>query len=270
MARLKLLIQYDGASFCGWQRQAEAPGRRRSVQAVIEDGIARLLNLNPEEERIRLTAAGRTDTGVHARAMPAHFDCPQPIPAARLPLALNKFLPAEVSVFSAQEVAADFDARRDARLRWYRYQVRLSSAREPLGPRAWQVWKPIDLERILEALPLLEGKHDFAGFRSSDCQASRTILTMRQVRLAARSDLLAFDFKCRSFLHHQVRFMVGSLMALGTGQLTPEGLLRIRDAFDRPQLAACAPPHGLCLMGVGYAPEECDSLINENPPPPSF
>jgi tRNA pseudouridine38-40 synthase len=270
MQRIKLVVQYDGSPFCGLQRQAEGPGRKPSVQGVLEHALGILFKLKSEDPVLRISAAGRTDAGVHARAMPMQFDCPFAIPAERLPVALNKFLPESVSVHSAEAVGFEFDVRHSARLRWYRYQVRLQSRREPLGPRAWQVWKPVDLAKVEAGLPLLLGRHDFAGFRSSNCQSARTVLVMRQASMRRAGDLLAFDFKCRSFLHHQVRFMVGSLMALGRGLLSMEGLLRIRDEFDRPQLAACAPAHGLCLMGVGYTPEECDAVLAEDPEPPNF
>jgi tRNA pseudouridine38-40 synthase len=119
-------------------------------------------------------------------------------------------------------------------------------------------------------LGLLHGAHDFRGFRSSQCQAPRTELTMQGVRMTRGGDLIALDFKCRSFLHHMIRFMTGTLVAMGLGQLDEVRLLRIRDQGERPQLVYCAPPEGLCLMGVAYSEAERQALLDAAPQPPSF
>ena len=259
--RLKLIVQYDGADFQGWQIQPDGP----SIQQTIEEALGCLV-----EHPVRVQAAGRTDSGVHALAMPVQFETVHPIPAANLPVALAKYLPDAISVLSAAEVAPDFDVRRKAILRWYRYQILLSPMRRPLGPRAWVIHRPLDLDAIYEGQALLAGEHDFQGFRSSQCQARRTRLTLEQATLTQGKDLIALDFKCRSFLQHMIRLMVGSLVAMGQGQLSRERLLRIRDTGDRPQLILCAPPQGLCLMGVAYDEEERRALLEACPRPPSF
>jgi tRNA pseudouridine38-40 synthase len=146
----------------------------------------------------------------------------------------------------------------------------MASHRRPLGPRAWRVHRPLDLDAMEEALGELAGRHDFSGFRSSQCQARRTVLDLEQATLMPAGELIALDFKCRSFLHHMIRFMVGTLISVGLGQIDLKRLRRIRDKGERPQLVLCAPPEGLCLMAVGYAPEECEAIRAARPAPPSF
>ncbi|MCE5229691.1 tRNA pseudouridine(38-40) synthase TruA [bacterium] len=261
LRRIKLTLQYDGSAFLGWQSQENGP----TVQSAIETAIESITG-----GHVRVHAAGRTDTGVHALAMPAHFDLEHTIPVERLALALNHFLPEAVSVLSAEEVAPAWDARRSAIMRWYRYQILRARVRQPLGPRAWQVWHPLDLDSMNEALTLLQGDHDFSGFRSSQCQSRRTRLTLEEASLTAAGDLLAIDFKCRSFLHHMVRFMVGTVVAMGLGKIDRDRMLLIRDKGQRPQLIYCAPPEGLCLMQVGYGEDERKEILNAHPTPPSF
>lgn len=261
LRRIKLILQYDGSAFLGWQSQAAGT----TVQAAVEAAIHAITGA-----RVRVHAAGRTDTGVHARAMPAHFDLDHTIPAERLAVALNHFLPPAVSVLAAEEAAPAFDARRGAILRWYRYQILRARMRRPLGARVWQVWHPLDLDAMADALSLLRGEHDFSGFRSSQCQSRRTRLLLEEASMTMEGDLLAIDFKCRSFLHHMVRFMVGTVVAMGLGKIDRERLLLIRDKGQRPQLVYCAPPEGLCLMGVGYNEEQRRDILEAHPAPPSF
>ena len=261
LRRIKILVQFDGAPYQGWQFQATGP----TLQQTLEEALGKMMG-----RPLRVIAAGRTDTGVHAAAMPVHFDTDHPIPVDRLPIAMTQFLPPSISILSAEEIAPDFDVRRHARLRWYRYQILSARLPRPLGPRAWQVHRPLELAAIEEGLNLLRGHHDFRGFRSSQCQAGRTELTMQEASLTRAGDLLALDFKCRSFLHHMIRFMAGTLVAMGHGQIDRARLLRIRDEGDRPQLIYCAPPQGLCLMGVAYSEVECEQLLAAHPAPPSF
>lgn len=259
--RIKLIVQYDGRGYCGWQRQPSDP----TVQATLEGGLSKLLG-----QPIRVFAAGRTDTGVHAAAMPVHFDCVHGIPAENIPVAVSKFLPEAISVLSAEAAGADFDARRQAIMRWYRYQVLQTAIRRPLGPRAWHVYRALDLGAMEAGLGILRGHHDFSGFRSSECQARRTELTLEQASMRVEGDLIAFDFKCRSFLHHMIRFMVGTLISLGHGQMDLERVRRILERGERPELILCAPPEGLCLMAVGYDEMERTAILEAQPGAPSF
>jgi tRNA pseudouridine38-40 synthase len=259
--RIRLTVQYDGARYHGLQSQCDRP----TVQLRLEQAIEHFLGCF-----VRVHAAGRTDAGVHALAMPVRIDIDHPIPAGNLPFVLNARLPDDISVLEAIDVAPDFEVRRHALIRWYRYQVRLSTLREPLGARAWRINRPLNLAAMAPALAMLEGDHDFSGFRSSECQAKRTLLTLQQARMTEHDDMLVFDFKCRSFLHHMIRFVVGTMVSLGYGKIDVPRLLRILDDGQRPQLILCAPPHALCLMAVGYTEAEQQAILAANPAPPSF
>lgn len=258
--RIRMTIQYDGSECRGFQAQAHGS----TVQQTLEEAIFKLTGV-----AVRVTSAGRTDAGVHAMALPVHFDLDHPVPADRLRFALHKFLPPWLSVLSAED-APGFDARRHAVLRWYRYQILTGRIHRPLGPRGWYVHHCLDTGAMEAGLALLHGDHDFSGFRSSKCQATRTQLTMQEARLTLADGMIVLDFKCRSFLHHMVRFMAGTLAAMGRGQIDEARLLRIRDAGERPQLIYCAPPQGLCLLAVAYTEAERLAILNAHPAPPSF
>lgn len=261
MNRIKLTIEFDGAPFSGWQVQK----RGSSVQEVLETAIERALG-----ERVRVHAAGRTDAGVHALAMVAHFDTANAIPVDKIPNALGAHLPDEVAVTSAESVPPEFDARRDATLRWYRYQISLDRRQHPLGPRAWRLRGRLDLKRTRAALAHFRGEHDFQGFRSSQCSAKRTLLTMREARLVKVGDLVAIDFKCRSFLQRMVRMMVGAAIAAGQGRIEPGLVGEILRTGDRPHTIKSAPAEGLCLMQIAYSKEEEKAILAAHPAPPSF
>ena len=179
--RVRMTVQYDGAGFHGWQRQKNAV----SVQSTLEEALGKLLGEMP-----RVFAAGRTDTGVHALAMPVHFDTPHPIPAQKLPFALAQFLPPGISVLAADDAPQGFDARRGAIMRWYRFQILTTRLRHPLGPRAWHVHRRLDVAAMQEGIALLRGQHDFKGFRAAQCPALRTVLTMRQEAMAVMAGML--------------------------------------------------------------------------------
>lgn len=259
--RIKLTIEYDGRPFTGWQRQSHAP----SVQGVIEKALKKVL-----QHAVLLQGAGRTDSGVHALAQVAHFDTTSPIPVNKIPRALPGYLPPEVSILKAEEVSLEFDARRDAQLRWYRYQIEVGSIRHPLGPRAWKIFRPPDQKKMERALEKLKGRHDFSGFRAAACTAERTVLTMKQASLVRSGDVIAIDFKCQSFLQRMVRLMVGAVVSVGEDKLTPKDISSILTTCERPSDVRAAPPQGLCLMRIAYSPEEAEEILNLNPPPPSF
>lgn len=274
MARYALHLEYDGEPFAGWQRQEGST----SVQETVERALAKLLG-----RPVVLHGAGRTDAGVHARQMVAHFDAELPMPADRLPLALGRDLPHSVAVRGAREVAPDFDARRDARMRWYRYQILRDRRRRALLPRAWRPLGALDLAAMREATAALEGEFDFEGFRATGCTAPRTILTMRAARSRFDPDsdahdfgadpdagIVSLDFKCRSFLRRQVRLMVGGIVACGLGRMTPTEFARILETRERDERVVAAPPEGLCLMRIAYAPEEVERLLSADPPAPAF
>ena len=259
--RIRLTIEYDGGAFAGWQKQA----RGESVQEGVERALVKVL-----KHGVTLHGAGRTDAGVHALDMVAHFDTANRMPADRLPLALAGFLPEGISVVAAEDAAADFDARGDAILRWYRYQIQLTRTAHPLGAHAWRVYWPLDRDKIRKALARLEGRHDFTGFRVSTCAAQRTLLTLEEASLSERGDVIAVDFKCRSFLQRMVRLMVGAIVGVGAGRLSIKELVRILDSGERPNTIRSAPAEGLCLMRIAYTAEEAENILTDHPPPPSF
>lgn len=256
-----MTVQFDGADWAGWQIQPSQP----TVQGALNTALERLLG-----HPVNVKAAGRTDAGVHALAMPVQFDTEHPIPAGNLRGALSKFLPGSIGVLETREAEPGFDVRRSAILRWYRYQIQNTPLRRPLGPRVWRVPQPLDFDAIEHGLEMLRGTHDFEGFRSSQCQAPRTVLTMEQAVMTRSGDLIALDFKCRSFLHHMIRFLTGTLVTMGHGKLDEARMLRILEHGDRPVLARCAPPEGLSLMNVAYTAPQREAILVARPAPPSF
>lgn len=279
MRRIKLTIEFDGSAFEGWQVQAAG---RPSVEAALSGALAKVLG-----HEVCLRGAGRTDSGVHARGMTAHFDTERNIPADKLGQAVLGKLPDSLSIVRAEDVAPDFDARRDARLRWYRYQIQAGGPPHPLGPRCWRVRGKLDPVAMEKALEALKGDHDFRGFRSRQCSAKRTQLTMLEASMmrtspmagtekrrsrpaAVEGELFAIDFKCRSFLMRMVRLMVGGVVAAGQGKLDAADIRRILKTGERPPVVRSAPAHGLCLMAVGYEDEERQTILTAHPPPPSF
>lgn len=261
MRRIKLEIEFDGEPFEGWQRQSRAP----SVQGELERALGEAV-----KHAVTLHGAGRTDSGVHARGMVAHFDTTNPIPAERLPLALRGKIPKEISVVRAEEADAEFDARRDAVLRWYRYQILQSPRDHPLGPRAWIVRRPLDVDRMRRVVEAFAGEHDFVGFRTSQCTAKRTRLTMEEASVTEAGELLAIDFKCRSFLQRMVRLMVGAVVAAGDGKVTDKEIREVLRTGRRPAIIRSVPAHGLCLMGIAYDEAERANILTQKPNPPSF
>ncbi len=245
MARYRLTIEYDGASYSGWQRQANGP----SVQQALEEAIARFAGAAP-----RVAGAGRTDAGVHARGQVAHVDLDCEWVGWRLREAINAHLADErVSVVDAAPVAADFDARRSAVARHYRYVV--INRRAPLvfeRGRAWLVKKPLDVAAMHEAAQVLIGRHDFSTFRDAQCQANSPWRTLDYFRVEADGETIRFDVGARSFLHRQVRSMVGSLIEVGHGKWTFADFRAALEAADRSRCGPVAPPDGLYLERVDY------------------
>jgi tRNA pseudouridine38-40 synthase len=271
--RIKITVEFDGGAFQGWQVQGAG---RPSVEAALARALGGALG-----HEVKLTGAGRTDSGVHALGMTAHFDTTTPIPVEKLSGAAAGMLPASVAIVRAEEAAGDFDARRDAVLRWYRYQIQVGGPPHPLGPRCWRVREALDVEAMEAGLAILGGDHDFRGFRASQCTAKRTQLTMEEASLTraagtagsghrAEGELLAIDFKCRSFLMRMVRLMVGAVVAAGRGRLGAGDIRRILESGERPHTVRSAPAEGLCLMAVAYTEDERRSVLTRHPPPPSF
>jgi tRNA pseudouridine38-40 synthase len=244
MANLKLVVEYDGTGYCGWQRQSARP----SLQGELEAALGRLL-----QEDIKVTAAGRTDAGVHALGQVVNFRTARAMPPERIPRAVNRLLPRQIAVKCAQEVGDDFHARRMAISR--RYQYTILNRDEPsalLGRFAYQTGGPLDVAAMREAASGLVGEHDFAAFQAAGSPTASTVRRLRALRAARLGDLVIVVLEADSFLYHMARIMVAALLAVGRGELEPQGVGRIREAGDRARIGPAAPPHGLCLVRVTY------------------
>jgi tRNA pseudouridine38-40 synthase len=245
MPRYKLTIEYDGTPFVGWQIQANGV----SVQGVLTEAIAAFAG-----ERVSVGGAGRTDAGVHALAQVAHVDLAKAWDTDTVRDALTAHLrPHPVAVVAAERAAPDFDARFSAVKRHYRY--RIVNRRPDLTlerGRAWRVPKPLDEAAMHAAAQRLIGKHDFTTFRDTECQAKSPVKTLDQLDVVRDGDEVRVITSARSFLHSQVRSMVGSLVAVGEGRWSADDLSAALAARDRAACAAVAPPEGLYLVKVDY------------------
>lgn len=244
--RYKLTLEYDGGPFSGWQRLGEGP----SVQGAVEDAVEKLTGA-----RADVTGSGRTDAGVHARAQVAHVDIEMAFPAPqRLADALNAHLrPHPIAVLGAEETSSDFHARFDAVRRVYTYKI--VCRRAPLTVQrgyVWRVPRPLDIAAMDEAAQRLVGQHDFTTFRDSQCQAKSPVKTLDVATVRSEESGASCTFEARSFLHRQVRSMVGTLVEVGLGKLSAQGLADSLAARDRARCGPVAPPDGLYLMRVDY------------------
>jgi tRNA pseudouridine38-40 synthase len=245
MPRYKLTIEYDGAPFVGWQMQENG----LSVQAVLAAAIAAFCG-----DSVEVRGAGRTDAGVHATGQVAHVDLARSWDTDTVRDAINAHLrPHPVAVLAAEAVAADFDARFSATRRHYRYRIVNRRAGLALDRRhAWRIGRPLDAAAMQAAAQRLVGKHDFSTFRASECQAKSPVKTLERLDVERHGDEVRIHASARSFLHTQVRSMVGSLALVGEGRWSGDDLARALDARDRAACGPVAPPDGLYLVGVDY------------------
>src|ERR1700744_3633451 len=245
MPRYKLTIEYDGTPFIGWQTQDSGA----SVQGVLTDAVEAFAG-----ERVVVAGAGRTDTGVHALGQVAHIDLSKDWGVSNVRDAINFHLrPRLVSVLTAEQVAADFDARFSAVKRHYLYRIVNRRADLTLEQnRAWRVPRPLDADAMHEAAQRLIGKHDFTTFRSTECQAKSPLKTLDRLDVVRDGDEVRVTASARSFLQHQVRSMVGSLVHVGEGKWSADDLASALAARDRTACGQVAPPHGLYLVRVDY------------------
>ncbi len=245
MPRYRLTVEYDGTGFVGWQRQPTGS----SIQQALEDAVFGLC-----QQRLDVTAAGRTDAGVHALAQVAHVDLPRDYTADTVRDALNFHLHGKtVVVIEAAAAAPDFHARFSAIGRTYLY--RILNRRAPSGlnrTRVWWVPAPLDLDAMAEGATKLLGHHDFSSFRASECQAQSPVKTLDVLSIVRQDDELHVRAEARSFLHHQVRNMVGTLKLVGEGKWTPDDVASALAAKDRKRAGPTAPASGLYLTGVKY------------------
>jgi tRNA pseudouridine38-40 synthase len=245
MPRYKLLIEYDGTPFVGWQVQGSAP----SVQGALADAIEAFCG-----ERVRVRGAGRTDAGVHALGQVGDVDLAQPWDAATVRDAINAHLrPRPIAVIAAEAVPDTFDARFSAVQRNYRYRVVNRRADLAIDRnRAWRVARPLDERAMHSAAQHLVGRHDFTTFRHAQCQAKSPVKTLDQLDVVRAGDEVTIAASARSFLHTQVRSMVGALVAVGEGRWSETDLIDALAARDRAACATVAPPEGLYLVRVDY------------------
>ena len=249
MTRFALAIEYDGRPFMGWQRQAHGP----SVQGAIEQAAHGVTG-----ETVAVHAAGRTDAGVHALGMRAHLDIAKPIAPFRLMEALNARLrPAPVAILGCEAAADDWHARFSCTGRAYVY--RIVNRRAPLTHErglAWQVPQPLDAEAMRAAAGHLVGRHDFTTFRSVHCQAESPVKTLDSLEVRRIGETIEIEAAARSFLHHQVRSMVGCLQLVGRGRWSVQDIADTLQARDRAALGFNAPPDGLYFVKALYPPSE--------------
>ncbi|HUI35031.1 MAG TPA: tRNA pseudouridine(38-40) synthase TruA [Stellaceae bacterium] len=245
MPRYKLTIEYDGTGLVGWQRQPNG----LSVQAALESAVEQFCG-----EKATVHGAGRTDAGVHALAQVAHVDLAREYPPDTIRSALNHFLrPAAISVLAVETVAPDFDARRSAIGRVYRYRI-LNRRPPPMldRMRVWHVAPPLNLVAMQAGAAHLVGKHDFSTFRDSLCQAKSPVKTLDALDVTQSGDEIHIEARARSFLHHQVRNMAGTLKLVGLGQWAPGDVAAALAARDRRAGGPTAPAEGLYLVAVCY------------------
>jgi tRNA pseudouridine38-40 synthase len=244
MRTIRLTIEYDGTAYVGWQIQANG----MAVQQVVESALARVLG-----EPVRLISSGRTDAGVHARGMVAHFTTHRDLPMAAYRDGVNRFLPKDVAVRAAAEAETGFHARFSATGKWYRYSICQAPVRSPLAARiSWHLRAALDQQAMLEAAAAFVGCHDFAAFRASGCDAVTTVRRIYAVELSRQEELLHIDVKGSGFLRHMVRIMVGTLVEIGQDRMNVADLRRLLAGGSREDAGKTAPPQGLCLMEVWY------------------
>jgi len=243
--RYKLTIEYDGAGFVGWQRQANG----LSVQEALETAIARFCG-----KRVTVHGAGRTDAGVHALGQTAHLDLTKMVPPKVLRSAVNHHLrPAAISILAAEPASDDFDARLSATCRVYLYRILNRRAPPALERgRVWHVAPPLDIAAMCEGARHLIGHHDFSTFRDSLCQANSPLKTLDALDLHRMGDEIHIEARARSFLHRQVRNMAGTLKLVGLGRWHPDHVARALAARDRRAGGPTAPPDGLYLVEIRY------------------
>ena len=243
--RILITIEYNGGPFVGWQRQDNGP----SIQAAIEDAAKAFIHAP-----VAVAGAGRTDAGVHATGQAAHIDVPEKFTANQVMDALNAhLLSVPVTIRSATEVPKDFHARFSATGR--RYLYRILSRRQPPALDAGRVWhhrNRLDIALMTRAAKHLLGRHDFTSFRASQCQAESPLRTLDRLDIEANSDEIHIYAEARSFLHHQVRNIAGTLAFVGTGKWHPDYVKTALEAVDRSAAGPTAPAHGLYLIGVNY------------------
>ncbi len=244
MTTICLTIEYDGTDYVGWQVQPNGV----SVQQVLEEALEKISG-----EKIRLHSSGRTDAGVHARGMVAHFRTDRPLPLSAYREGVNGLIPADVAVRDAAYAADDFHARFSALGKWYRYTIYNAPVRSPLEARtSWHIRGRLDEEAMAEGAAAFVGCHDFSAFRGTGCASKTTVREVFSVEMVREGQLLHVDVKGSGFLKNMVRVMVGTLFEIGLGKMTVVDLRQLLQGGGRDQAGRTAAASGLCLMKVWY------------------
>ena len=245
MPRYKIIIEYDGTNISGWQIQPDTS----SIQQFIQDAIESF-----SQEKIAIHAAGRTDAGVHATGQVAHFDLKKNFPTHVVQSAINYFLrPNLIVIISCEIVDDSFHARFSAIKRHYRYEVLNRQAPAALGVnKMWHVREPLDMNAMQEAANILVGSHDFTSFRAAQCQGKSPLKTIDEISIYREGEKILFIVKAKSFLHHMVRNIVGTLILVGTGKWCVEDVHKALEAKDRRQAGPTAPACGLYFTKIDY------------------
>ena len=240
---VKLTVEYDGTDYHGWQRQTNAP----TVQQAMEEGIASLVG-----HAVALHGSGRTDAGVHALGQVANFHTSSAIPAEQLPHAINAHVPRDIVVLRAEDASPDFHARYSAKRKTYRYSILCRPVRPAVGAR-YVHWDrgPLDADRICLAAARFLGEHDFATFKTHSI-GEGSVRTVYRSEVAVAGDRIEYSVTANGFLYNMVRAMVGTLLEVGKGKLSPDDVARLLERRDRTRAGPTAPARGLCLMSVEY------------------
>lgn len=255
VSKIKLTLEYDGTDYVGWQWQPNGP----SLQAEVEGALAKLF-----KQPVRVSASGRTDAGVHALGQTATFTPPLELPLRAYVAGLTSILPRDIAVIDAREVPDDFDARRAALGKRYRYRILNRPQRSPLRRRQrWEIFHPLDTAAMARGAALLVGRHDFSAFRASGCEARSPVKHLSRADVRRDGEEIALDFVADGFLKQMVRNLVGTLVEVGLGRRSPESVAQTLRSLDRRQAGPTAPPQGLFLVEVFY--EEMEGLPGRSP-----
>lgn len=241
---VKILLEYDGSNYHGWQKQKNALG----IQEIVEKAIYRVTG-----ENVKVVGAGRTDAGVHARGQVANFHTNCRIPVERLPYAINSHLPEDIAVKGAEEVPADFHARYSAKSKVYSYTIYNGPFPSPLLRRYSYFYpRPLDVEAMREAAKAFIGVHDFSAFRASGSPVKSSVRKIMKLEVKKSGDLIIIEVEADGFLYNMVRIIAGTLLEVGSGKKKPEEIPLVIDSRDRERAGITLPAHGLCLERVVY------------------
>lgn len=245
MPRYKLTIEYEGTNYVGWQHQEG----KISVQRTIENAIQKMSG-----EQILLTSCGRTDAGVHALGQVAHFDLKKEFSVFQIMMGINHHLQEEaIAITDCELVSSDFHSRFQAKMRHYQYKIENRRAKSVLMKnRAWHIAREIDVIKMRRGAKYLLGRHDFTSFRDGQCQAKTPLRTLHSLKITRQENLIVIDIAAPSFLHHMVRNIVGTLVLVGQGKITPLDVKKILAARNRTKSGANAPAHGLYFYRAEY------------------